>query len=190
MAQELYRPGEKLPTEHNTQDHKNLNALIDAKTSEVNIFARWRAHLQSSKNSATVLVELKKNIAEIQSGVIQNYAKTIAEYGNRKIAEQFQARINEITRHVYERTTEETKYYNQKLKDQLDYYDDFFGKNIKEIEDKVTSGQIPKEWGEERIEKNKMQRAEQQTQDESIVKDLITASMRIVERAINDFKPS
>lgn len=190
MAQEIYRPGQKLPAEQRVSDQQNLTALIESASNEVNIFARWRAHLQASKNAATVLVEMKKDMADIQRTVVQNYANLIAREYNIKLTDQFQAKISDVTKRVYERTTDETKYYWGKLKEQLDYYDEFFGANIREIEEKVASGKMAKEDGDERIKEYKRQRMEQQEQDKSIIASLREASTRIVERALQDFHPS
>ncbi len=190
MAQEIYRPGEKLPSEERRSQAVILDESINSLRNNLNLSARLRAHFQMGKNAAEVLVAMQRDVLEAQRLTVQTHANLIARQQGIELTDRFQKAISDITKRVDERTAEETKYYWQKLKERWDYYEEFFGVAIREIQEKVVSGQLTKERGDVRIKKYQTSLDTQQQQDEVLIEELRQASMRIVGRALKDFHPS
>jgi hypothetical protein len=190
MAQEIFRPGEQLPAERRISDSEHLEQSIASLSGKLNLFARWSANLKAGRNAATVLVEMQKEVAEVQRGVVLDYANLIARNQKIQLTDRFQAKISEVTKRVDERTAEETKYYWTKLKERRDYYEEFFERSIDELKEKVAAGKMSKERADARIKEYEAERIEQQEQDKSLIAELREASMRIVRRALQDFQPS
>src|SRR5690349_13479893 len=110
MAQEIYRPGERLPSKQGASEAKLLDDSINELRGNINLVARLRAHFQAGKNAANVLVAMQKDVADAQRLVVQTHANLIARGRNMELTDRFQAQISELTRRVDERTAEETKY--------------------------------------------------------------------------------
>jgi hypothetical protein len=190
MAQEIYRPGERLPAERPISEAERLEQSIDVLSGKLNLFARWSANLKAGRNAASVVVEMQKIVAEAQREVVEHHANLIARDHKIQLTDHFQAKITEVTKRVHERSNEETKYYWAKLVDQDEYYEEFFEKNIRELEERVATGGMSRERADVRIAQLKARRDEQQSRDSSLIAELIDASERIVRQALRDFRPS
>ena len=78
MAQEIYRPGERLPAERHISDAERLEQSIGVLSGKLNLLARWSANLKAGKNAASVVVEMQKMVAEAQREVVEHHANLIA----------------------------------------------------------------------------------------------------------------
>ena len=190
MAQEIYRPGERLPAQQSATEAKILDDSIASLRNNMNLFDRLRAHFQAGKNAANVLVEMQKDVADAQRLVVQTHANLIARGRNMELTDRFQAQISELTRRVDERTAEETKYYWNQLAKRLDYYEEFFEARIRQVKAKVASGEMSEERAALRIRQYEEDRDAQQAHDRTLLSELREASLRIVQRALADFHPS
>lgn len=190
MAQEIYKPGQQLPVEQRAQEGQILEQSINSLRDRINVVARFGANLRAGRNAANVLVEAQKEMAEIQSEVIRHHANLIARARKMDLTDRFQAGLSDLTRRVAERTNIETDHYYKLLAERLNYYEDFFGSRIRELEAKVKLGEMTEERGRIRIKQYEADRDAQQAQDRTLIAQLIEANIRVVEKALADYHPS
>ena len=194
MAQELYRPGERIPGEQRTEQRalevQVIEDSISALRSKVNLFDRMIAHRQAGKNAAAVIVAVQKDVAEAQREIVQHHANLVARNRKMELTDRFQASLMDLTRRVEERTSAETTHYWKKLTERENYYEEFFDVRIREIKSKVTAGKMSEARGTERIRRYEEDRDRQQAQDRVLLQEIMDANERVVRRALVDYQPT
>jgi len=192
MAQELFRPGEKTPGD----SHQQLNEMEIVEDSihdlqqKMNLFDRMSAHRKAGKNAADVIVAMQRDVAEAQRDIVQHHANLIAKSRKMDLTDRFQAGLLELTRRVEERTAAETAHYWKKLAEREDYYEEFFELRISDIKTRVASGQMTETRGGERIQRYESDRNQQQSEDRRLLQEIREANLRIVRKALSDYRPS
>jgi hypothetical protein len=190
MAQDIYRPGEQLPTYQRATEVKMLEDSIDTLRTKINLFSRLGAHFKAGKNAANVLVAMQKDVADAQRDVVQTHANLIARARKMELTDRFQAGLSDLTRRVAERTDVETRHYWEQLSKRLDHYEEFFESRIRDLRAKATRGEMTEERAAVRISQYESDRDGQQAQDRTLLHELIEANVRIVRRALTDYQPN
>lgn len=195
MAQEVYRPGQRTPAEQRStskqlSEVEILDNSIGQLRDKINLFDRMVAHRKAGKNAAAVVVAMQKDVAEAQREIVQHHANLIAKNRKMELTEHFQDSLMGLTRRVEEKTASETAHYWQKLVERENYYEEFFGSRIREIDAKVAAGEMEEARGAERKGRYLEDRNSQQEQDRLLLQEIMNANERIVRKSLADYQPS